>query len=363
MNQRLPSGPAVMRRWTRASRREGELAEEAAAAAHLPDPVLPGFGEPEVAVRTGRDASGLAARCDGKLEDVAERRDQPDLVLHRNGEPDVAVPSQGDAGRELVGRQREFSDEACHRQEPDRVVGRVPEEAAGTRHQRVRCAQGELCDGTGRRDPAEDLVVAFGEPHVAVRADGDCLGGAARRHELRDLPRRGAPADPLTVGEPEISVRTGRDRLRRAVPGQLEFDALARRAHSADRIGCRVPEVAVRAGRDVQGRAALRRELRNFLGAGEPGQADPDKHRQQTKQPRATPRRAHVSLLFADRRKSPSWRKTGTRREICKAFGDPPEKRRSSRVTAPPRPRSKSPRTRLGRRRGRPGRKGSRRRR
>ena len=40
------------------------------------------FGEPEVAVRAGGDAAGLAVGCrDRELGDDAGRRDPPDLVV------------------------------------------------------------------------------------------------------------------------------------------------------------------------------------------------------------------------------------------------------------------------------------------
>ena len=65
-------------------------------------PILPtGFGEPEVAVRAGRDAGGSAAgRGDRELGDDAGGGDPADLVASGLGEPEVAVG----AGRDAVGR-------------------------------------------------------------------------------------------------------------------------------------------------------------------------------------------------------------------------------------------------------------------
>src|SRR5262249_42209356 len=77
-----------------------------------PDPVAVGFGEPEVAVRAGRDPKGATAGRERELGDVAGRGNPPDPVARGGfGEPRVAVrpgrdPKGGGRGageRELVG--------------------------------------------------------------------------------------------------------------------------------------------------------------------------------------------------------------------------------------------------------------------
>ena len=80
VNQRLPSGPAVMPRGLLPAVGTGNSVMTPAVVIR---PILLAtvFGEPEVAVRAGRDARGAAAgRGDRELGDDAGRGDPADLV-------------------------------------------------------------------------------------------------------------------------------------------------------------------------------------------------------------------------------------------------------------------------------------------
>src|SRR5712664_3820478 len=70
-----------------------------------PDLVGPGLGEPQVAVRAGRDRPRKAAgRGERKLGHLAGRRDAPDLVGVLLREPEVAVGARRDPPRDAAGR-------------------------------------------------------------------------------------------------------------------------------------------------------------------------------------------------------------------------------------------------------------------
>ena len=101
VNQRLPSGPAVIRR---AAVRRGDGNSVTTPAGRDPaDPVAGDLGEPEVAVRPGRDAVRAAVRGgDRELGDRAGGRDPADLVAGVLGEPEVAVRPRRDPGGPLL---------------------------------------------------------------------------------------------------------------------------------------------------------------------------------------------------------------------------------------------------------------------
>jgi len=100
-----------------------------------PDLVTAQLGEPEVAVRAGRDPIWAAGRCgDRKLADLAARGDSPDLVDGILGEPDVPIGAR----RDLVGAagrcgDRKLADLAARGDSPDLVDGilREPEVPLG----------------------------------------------------------------------------------------------------------------------------------------------------------------------------------------------------------------------------------------
>src|SRR5437870_3971316 len=76
------------------------------------------LGEPEGTVWPGRDEGGIALGCwQRELADRARRRDAPDLV--KFGEPEVAIRSGRDVVRRIVGWQLELADRACRRDAPD----------------------------------------------------------------------------------------------------------------------------------------------------------------------------------------------------------------------------------------------------
>ncbi len=76
----------------------------AATGGDAPDAIPKGQGEPQVAIRPGRDAERVAiGRGDGEPGDVALGGDAPDLV-RRRGEPQVAIRPGGDAIRTALGR-------------------------------------------------------------------------------------------------------------------------------------------------------------------------------------------------------------------------------------------------------------------
>src|SRR5437660_388654 len=126
------------------------------------DPVAVGLGEPEVAVRAGRDPDGGAMGGDTGLVfgDDARRRDLPDpVVLLR--EPEVPVWTGG---------------------EPEGIAV-LADTSAVFRH------------NARRRDLPDAVAVVLGEPNVAVRAGSD-IGEAAAAGDAvfgddadrRDLP-------------------------------------------------------------------------------------------------------------------------------------------------------------------------------
>ena len=99
VNQRLPSGPADDAVRAAARRDPGELGD-GACRGDPADLVAVVLGEPEIAVRPRRDAVGAARRRDGELGDRAAGGDAADLVVGiLLGEPEVAVRSRRDAGR------------------------------------------------------------------------------------------------------------------------------------------------------------------------------------------------------------------------------------------------------------------------
>ena len=136
VNQRLPSGPAVMP--CGAEPAVGTVkSSDLAGRRHPADAVLQ-LREPEIAVRARRDLQRKRRHADRVLAVDLGRRlasddELPELGLLELGEPEVAVG----AGRDAVGAAVDGGDE-------------------------------ELGDDTGGRDPADLVVVELGEPEVAV---------------------------------------------------------------------------------------------------------------------------------------------------------------------------------------------------
>src|SRR5581483_8002197 len=117
---------------------------------------------------------------------------------------------------------------------------------------------GELRDLSRGRDAADVRRAVLGEPQVAVRADGDALGGArrCRQLELGERAGRGQPADlrlPL-FGEPEVAVRSGHHpvglRRRRGAERDGELGQVAVRVEPGDLVGPLLGEPQVPVGPD-----------------------------------------------------------------------------------------------------------------
>ena len=97
VNQRLPSGPAVIPIGLEPCR-DGELGDGVGRRVDHPDLADVGLGEPEVAVGARRDPIGIGiGGGDGELGDgVGRRVDHPDRVGVVIGEPEVAVGARRD---------------------------------------------------------------------------------------------------------------------------------------------------------------------------------------------------------------------------------------------------------------------------
>src|SRR5262249_37410362 len=142
------------------------------------------LGEPEVPLRAGRYAGGIAVWC-GAVELCKEhtiRSDSSDTVSVELGEPEVPIWSRRDANRPAV-----------------RGGGR------------------ELAHLTIQSHSANPIAIGSGEPNVLVGPHGERKGPAARaERELRDLTSRSNPADFVAaiLAEPEIAVRARDDHAR-----------------------------------------------------------------------------------------------------------------------------------------------------
>src|ERR1039458_7705331 len=199
-----------------------------------------GNGEPEVAVRTGRDPDRDAVCCrDRELADRAAGGDPPDHASAPLGEPEVAVRAGRDPDRDAVRcRYRELADRAGRGDSPDLAGADVglgePEVAVRTGgdpgRPAFRCRYRELADRAGRGDSPDLAAFVLGEPEVAVRTGGDRFWPVrCRDRELADRAAGGDPPDLTTNanaiaakftddighghGKPEVAVRAGGDRF------------------------------------------------------------------------------------------------------------------------------------------------------
>ncbi len=182
---------------------QGELGDTACRG-DAPDLVPKVFGEPQIAIRPGRDADGEATlRGDGELSDEARGSDAPDVVRTDFGEPEVAIRPGGDALSPAIGRGDGESGEAAPGGDaPDvvRTVSGEPEVAIGPGRDAGRpaigCGDGEHGESATGRD-APDVALAIRdlrEPEVAIRPGGDTYRRALRRNgELLDGARFGRP--------------------------------------------------------------------------------------------------------------------------------------------------------------------------
>ncbi len=105
VNQRLPSGPLVMPNASQpslATQTPNPELGEAARGGDAPN-VVRRFGEPEVAIRSGRDgvrptaSRGPTGRWQGELGETARGGDAPDGVHIWSREPEVAIRPGRDA--------------------------------------------------------------------------------------------------------------------------------------------------------------------------------------------------------------------------------------------------------------------------
>ncbi len=104
VNHRLPSGPAVMPNSVAPGLMPVLNSVTTPAVVISPDPVAALFGEPQVAVRAGRDGErGRAGGQAAELGHDSRRRDSPDLVAAVFREPEVPVGTGNDAGRVRAG--------------------------------------------------------------------------------------------------------------------------------------------------------------------------------------------------------------------------------------------------------------------
>src|SRR5690348_18220425 len=88
------------------------------------------IGEPEVAIRPGRDGPGRAARSEGKLRDGPTGCDAPDLARATFREPEVAIRSGSDVRERAIGRRNgKLRDAASGRDAADlaRLTFREPQ--------------------------------------------------------------------------------------------------------------------------------------------------------------------------------------------------------------------------------------------
>ena len=178
------------------------------------------LGEPQVAIRPGRDAV-RSAQCRGGVSfhcNAAAGRDARNVVPNEFREPEIAIRAGRDA-RRITG-SRELSDAASGGDAPD-------------------------------------LANEFREPEVAIRAGRDARRPATGRGggELGD-PATGGDAPDLAriaLGEPEVAIRPGRDAPRDATArgggelgdgiGQDESTAQAQQADTGNQGGAEGDQV------------------------------------------------------------------------------------------------------------------------
>jgi len=275
------------------------------------------LGEPQVAIRPGRDAV-RSAQCRGGVSfhcNAAAGRDARNVVPNEFREPEIAIRAGRDA-RRITG-SRELSDAASGGDAPDLANEfREPEVAirAGRDARRLATGRGdgELSDAATGSDAPDLVPKVLGEPQVAIRPDRNAAGEAIMRvdAELSDAATGGdAPDLANEFREPEVAIRAGRDARRPATGrggGELGDPATGGDAPDLARIALGEPEVAIRPGRDAPRDATARGggELGDGIGqdestaqaqqadTGNQGGAEGDQVRPQS-------RNVHVSSSFS----------------------------------------------------------------
>src|SRR5690348_1000450 len=111
------------------------------------DLVVAGFGEPDVAVRPGRDPGRGGAPVEGHdIENGSGRRHAANRVEILLGEPEIPVRPGRDPGRAAARKGRGI----------------------------------EFGEHTGRRHPGDLIPAEFGEPDIAIRPGSDAVWLAPR---------------------------------------------------------------------------------------------------------------------------------------------------------------------------------------